>query len=41
LGAPDDLDEVRNHVSGDSVHHLALMEMAGMFQMALLGDDPA
>lgn len=36
LGSPDDLDDARSRVAEDSVHHLALMEMAGMFQSALL-----
>ncbi len=40
LGSPDDLELAQQQAGGDTVHHLALMEMAGMFLSALL-DVPA
>ncbi len=38
LGAPEDLDAARERPDETAARNLALMEMAGMFQMALLLD---
>ena len=36
LGSPDDLDAAEQQVGEESARHLALMELAGMFQSVLL-----
>ena len=39
LGSPDDLDAAEQQVGEESARHLALMELAGMFQSVLLMGD--
>ena len=40
LGSPADLDAAQQQVGEESARHLALMELAGMFQSVLLMDEP-
>ncbi len=39
LGSPDDFDAAEQQVDEESARHLALMELAGMFQSVLLMGD--
>lgn len=41
LGSPDDLERLHENPAEGSMQHLALMEMAGMFQSTLLLADEA